>query len=91
MYKTLHYSEICLQTVWLRVSLKKMKKSQVRKVMKRQYMKSFIWLSKGKHKEALIFTESGAIIISAFPTPKKDELGHIYEIPTAHCNMKGMS
>lgn len=54
-------------------------------------MKSFIWLSKGKHKEALIFTESGAIIISAFPTPKKDELGHIYEIPTAHCNMKGMS
>lgn len=35
-----------------------------------------------------MFTESGAIIISAFPKPKMTELGHTYEIPTAHCNMK---
>lgn len=37
---------------------------------------------------SLIFLESGAIIISAFPTPKLGELGQTYEIPTAHCNMK---
>lgn len=35
-----------------------------------------------------MFTESGAIIISAFPKPKMTALGHTYEIPTAHCNMK---
>lgn len=35
-----------------------------------------------------MFTEYGAIIISAFPQPKNTELGHRYEIPTAHCNMK---
>lgn len=45
-------------------------------------------LKKKKLQVSLIFTESGAIIISAFPTPNMSELRHKYEIPTAHCNMK---
>lgn len=51
-------------------------------------MKTYIYFSKKKLKVSSMFTESGAINISAFPKPKMTELGHTYEIPTAHCNMK---